>query len=213
MNKYIISIVLIISLIFGCVYIKQQRQFYYVTNDMCLTIWHDYLILGKYTSFFRPNNNYILIPASSVDICFEDSSNFVLYYRSKKQIRFFLQNYHITELYQGEETGRRLEFLNYKKNYYTNNPYCEIELCKERGRYVPHVDVFNDSVYVRTVYYYEDILQNRVDSSVYIRPLRNKIAGNQKEIELQTRVLKEIGFPQDTVGGHALVCTNSEGDL
>ena len=160
MKKYIKISIVILLFVFCWVHIKQQRQFYYVTNDICITIWHDYIILGKYTSFFRPGNknDYVRIHSrtTSIDICFEDSLNFVMYNSSEKQISFSFQNYHLTKLYQGQRT-QCLDFLNYKKIFYADNPYCEIEIRKERGRYVPYVNVFYDSVYVRTAYSYADL--------------------------------------------------------
>lgn len=198
MRKNIIISIVILLIIFGWGHIRQKRQFYYVANDMYITIWNDYIILGKYTSFFYPNDkdNYVIIPSrtGSVDLCFEDSSTFVLYSSSEKELIFSLQNYHLTKLYKGE--GKQyLDFLNYKNIFYANNPYCEISLSKERGRYVPYIDVFYDSVYVRTAYVYEDLLQNMVDSSEYTITLKNRITNTQKEIEreidLQNRLLKK----------------------
>lgn len=107
---------------------------------------------------------------------------------------FSIQNYHLMDLYQGRRK-QYLDFLNYKNTFYANNPYCEIELSKERGRYVPYIDVFYDSVYVRTTYDFEDLLQNTVESSVYTIAISNKIANTQKEIEheidIQNRLFKK----------------------
>ena len=194
MKKYIIISIVILLFVFSWVHIKQQRQFYYVTNDICITIWHDYIILGKYTSFFRPGNknDYVRIHSrtTSIDICFEDSLNFVMYNSSEKPISFSFQNYYLTKLYQGQRT-QCLDFLNYKKIFYADNPYCEIEIRKERGRYVPYVNIFYDSVYVRTAYSYADLLQHEVDTSVYTMDIKNLIVYTEEEIELQNRILKK----------------------
>ena len=63
--KKILVKLIIIALCVGCLifYLFQKRNYYCLAEDKCITVWKTsegaFIIPGKYTSWFKPKDNYI----------------------------------------------------------------------------------------------------------------------------------------------------------
>lgn len=63
--KKILIKLIIIALCVGCLifYLFQKRNYYCLAEDKCITVWKTaegaFIIPGKYTSWFKPKDNYI----------------------------------------------------------------------------------------------------------------------------------------------------------
>ena len=190
--KSLIGLLVVILLyLIHFVRVSQERQYYYVNENLSITIWHDYIIFGHYTSFFQPNMNkwdYIHIPNSTsflpfyIILHFEDNSHYVLYSYYDTEIRISQHQYILKGLYCGRNELQYDNYLKYEKNFLDNKPLCEIELGVERGRYMPSINLFFDSMYVRTVYDYPDILMHHRDSLILELPLEVRLEQNRKAI-------------------------------
>ena len=60
-NKIVIIVLVLILL--GIFYLFQERKFYYISDDKCITLWKTgegaYIIQGKYYGIVKPSDNYI----------------------------------------------------------------------------------------------------------------------------------------------------------
>lgn len=177
----IISLCLIVS-----IYKIQKRQYYEVGNYFTITVWHDYIIFGRYTSFFYPDSDdsyiYLHSHPNSLTICFTDSTNYVLYLSSNNGTNISQKKFTMKSLF----SGHREQYYNYLlflQDFYTNAPLYEIEFTGEDGAiYIPSINVFYDSIYCRTIYEYSDFFMTKRDSSMYNLPLQSLLEENKKEL-------------------------------
>ena len=188
-NKNTLSFLLLIAIIIIIIWkinFSQRRHYYYIRDYCTLTIWHEYIIFGDYNSFFHPK------PDSNVDfiklkpfhnhliICFIDSTSFFIYSDSKDEITFSLHHYILNGLYCGRENIQEYQYLKRKQMYYLNHPALEIELAGTELTYIPHVNIFNDSLYTRIAY---ELWGDTKDSMILQSNIQRLIEYNTKELK------------------------------
>ena len=106
--KKILVKLIIIALCVGCLifYLFQKRNYYCLTEDKFITVWKTaegaFIIPGKYTSWFKPKDNYIKT----------DNLNAVtiLYYDKEPQFDYIISN--------DFDKSMEIHMSNYKIKYY-----------------------------------------------------------------------------------------------
>ena len=188
MRKIVVKLLIIASLIIGYkIYMMEQRQIYSITENVSITIWHNYVFFGQYKSLFRPNNtsmDYIQFSSLYVTICMEDSTHIVIY-TSEDPYKIHTKNRKIKN-YSGEQQEK--EFLTYCQTFLNSKPLCQIDLCAERGIFVPYIDVYSDSTYTRRAYGFNRFFQKEPEAYVCHGSIRKRIEANQRAIERWDRI-------------------------
>jgi hypothetical protein len=64
LKKILVKLIILVLCIGGVIfYLFQKRKYYCLTEDKCITVWKTsegaFIIPGKYTSWFKPKDNYI----------------------------------------------------------------------------------------------------------------------------------------------------------
>lgn len=183
----IIGVLGVTFIMISYLYIKQQRQYYPIGENLSITIWHEYIIFSHYTSFFPPTSydEYIYLPSHPkyVHICFIDSADFILYTSNEGNTIVSTKYYNLNKYYCGSGI-QYYNFIKYlQQDFFTKEPLCEIELDRERGVYLPYINTFADSTYYRVAYEYSDIFMHKKDSTIYNMPLQMRLESIEKEIK------------------------------
>lgn len=133
----IIGVLGVTFIMISYVYIKQQRQYYPIGENLSITIWHEYIIFSHYTSFFPPTSydEYIYLPSHPkyVHICFIDSADFILYTSNEGNTIVSTKYYNLNKYYCGSGI-QYYNFIKYlQQDFFTKEPLCEIELDREES--------------------------------------------------------------------------------
>ena len=121
--KKILVKLIIIALCVGCLifYLFQKRNYYCLTEDKCITVWKTsegaFIIPGKYTSWFKPKDNYIKTDnLNCVVIIYDKKSkyDYIIFNAYNKKILINMSKYKIKYY----DYNQKDEF---SKEYYENN--------------------------------------------------------------------------------------------
>lgn len=121
--KKILIKLIIIALCVGCLifYLFQKRNYYCLTEDKCITVWKTsegaFIIPGKYTSWFKPKDNYIKTDnLNCVVIIYDKKSkyDYIIFNAYNKKILINMSKYKIKYY----DYNQKDEF---SKEYYENN--------------------------------------------------------------------------------------------
>lgn len=107
--KKILVKLIIIALCVGCLifYLFQKRNYYCLAEDKCITVWKTsegaFIIPGKYTSWFKPKDNYIKADnLGSLDIIWKTNNEIIGYIDDSSKIV--------------NKNKNQVKILNYKDN-------------------------------------------------------------------------------------------------
>ena len=121
--KKILVKLIIIALCVGCLifYLFQKRNYYCLAEDKCITVWKTsegaFIIPGKYTSWFKPKDNYIKTDnLNCVVIIYDKKSkyDYIIFNAYNKKILINMSKYKIKYY----DYNQKDEF---SKEYYENN--------------------------------------------------------------------------------------------
>ena len=174
---------------------EQQRQYYKISDDLTITVWHRYIIFDRYTSFFSPKNSdidYIKIEDfysidcyyNHITLFFIDHKNFAFYTTSASDIRFSLQKYCLKGMYYRPNDQQYYDWLKLQQEKIQQEPYCQIQFYVDMATYLPCIDIVSDTVINRTAYYYEygKLFNRGIDSTISQIPIKVWIECVDEEI-------------------------------
>ncbi|PQL94517.1 hypothetical protein [Apibacter adventoris] len=121
-KKIIIILILIITIIgSGILYLFQEREYFCLTSNNCITVWKTsegaYIIPGKYTSWFKPKDNYIKtsnVNAVTIVIDKQSKYDYIISNDYNKSIEVNMSKYKIKYYPYNERNSFEREF--YEKN-------------------------------------------------------------------------------------------------
>lgn len=133
----------------------EDRQFYHLEQmNLEMTIWGDYIIFEHYNSWFPPKTNYVKFNKCDFDMCFVDTTSFIVWTGYEGSVDYNLDKYEIIELYQGDEKPFR-EYVNRIKEIDYPYKLYHIGANFEMGRHNPEFEIYQaDSVSIRYDYYH-----------------------------------------------------------
>ena len=83
---------------------NQVRYYYDLPDNNTMTVWQEYIIFEKYTSFFAPRTNYIKLPsgADEWELTIDSAGHSAVYvYKKAHKIRNVSPKYPLVAIYKG----------------------------------------------------------------------------------------------------------------
>lgn len=119
LKKILVKLIIIVLCIGGIIfYLFQKRKYYCLTEDKCITVWKTsegaFIIPGKYTSWFKPKDNYI--KADNLD------EGFGVYWFNNNPKEIIVDSYNYFIVNNNKDN---IQMLEYNKNpkYFENLLY------------------------------------------------------------------------------------------
>jgi hypothetical protein len=112
---FVIFIIIVICISGMLLYLFQKRKYFCLADNKCITVWKTadgaYIIPGKYTSWFKPKDNYI--KADNLD------DGFGLYWLNNKPKDIIVDSYNYSIVNNNKSS---VQILEYSKNpkYFEN---------------------------------------------------------------------------------------------